>query len=81
MTLIDKVVTDLFGEEKVPTDINDSRFIELAIKAAPNVLGRYHDFTPERAINEFLFEHSEIGVELKKIMDQLDKTKNGQVKD
>lgn len=81
MTLIDKVVKDLFGEEKVPTDINDPKFVELALKAAPDVLARYHEYTPERAINEFLFEYSELGKELKKIMDQLDKTKNGQVKD
>lgn len=80
MTLIDKVVKDLFGEEKVPKDHNDPRFTELALKAAPNVLARYHEFTPERAINEFLFEHSTLGKELKKIMEQVEENKNGQGK-
>lgn len=72
MDRIDKVIDKLFGNgKKEVTDVYDPSFMKFAIEQAPNVIGKYHDYDSDKAVREFLFENSELGKELQKILDKL----------
>jgi len=68
---LDKVVKDLFGHnrfteaEKV---VGSMDFIRKGIKDAPNTVSKYHEYTADRAIKDFLFEQTDLARELKKIL-------------
>jgi hypothetical protein len=79
---IDDVVSKLFGAKKKQIDdVNHPDFAKFAIEQAPDVIGKYFEYTADRAVRDFLFEHSEIGIQLKKIMDQIEKMKSGNYED
>jgi hypothetical protein len=78
MTQIDNVITKLFGVgKKEVTDVYSPDFPKFAIEQAPNVIGKYFEYDSDKAIREFLFENSDIGKELKKIMDKIERLKAG----
>lgn len=70
MDTITKVIEDLY-EDKIPQDYNHPEFVSKVFKSTPCLFARFHESTPEMVINEFLFEQSKIGKELKEIMDKL----------
>lgn len=70
MDLINKVISDLW-EDKIPEDYNDPQFAYKVFKSTPCLFARFHGSTPEMAINEYLFEWSTLGKQLKEMMDNL----------
>lgn len=78
MTRIEDAVKKLFGVgKKEVTDVYSEDFPKFAIEQAPNVIGKYYEYDADKAIREFLFENSQLGKELKKIMDKIERLKNG----
>ena len=71
MDLISKVISDMW-EDKIPQDYNDPQFVYKVFKSTPCLFARFHESTPEMAINECLFEYSTLGKQLKEMMDKLD---------
>lgn len=71
MTLIDKVVSNMFGYSRDEKDIQSFEFMKQCIKNAPNTVSQYYDKTPNQLINEFLFEQTDIAKQLKEIMEKV----------
>jgi hypothetical protein len=74
MTQIDDTVKKLFGHDQWTDKQKDHTtidFIKKAIKEAPNSYMLNHDRTSQDIIKDFLFEHTDIAKELKKIMEKV----------
>lgn len=72
MNQIDRAIDKLFGNRKKEVDdVYSPEFPKFAIEQAPNVIGKYLNYNSDKAVREFLFENSELGKELQKILDKL----------
>lgn len=71
MNLVDTTVRKLFGYKQEKFDPNSIEFMKRAIEDAPNIDVFDHDRTPDQIMKEYLFEHTDIAKELKKIMEKL----------
>lgn len=74
MTQIDDVVKKLYGYSvwtETEKDHNSIDFIKKAIKEGPDSVGKYYEYTADRAIKDFLFEQTDIAKQLKDIMEKL----------
>lgn len=72
---LDEVVKKLFGHNaytETEKDVNHIDFIKKAIKNAPNTVSKYYEHSSDRAIKDFLFEHTDIAIQIKKLMEKLD---------
>lgn len=67
---LDKVVKKLFGKDRENYDIHTTDYMKKCIRNAPDVIGKYKEYTSDDAIKDFLFEQTDVAKELKKIMDK-----------
>lgn len=71
---LNRIVRDVIPSEKeIPNDINHPEFSKRVIENAPNTLPQYFEYDADRAIRNFLFEHTDIAKELKKMIEELGK--------
>lgn len=72
MNTINSAVKKLFGYNMEKHDINSKEFMLQSFKNTDSTCSKYYEQTADRAIKDFLFEHSDIAIELKKLMEKLD---------